>query len=353
MTQLRILVTAVGGRAAYSFIRCLKESYLNGRLYFIGADMDPYSSSVFCDDFVTIPSPREENYVNEVQRISNEKGVGLVVPTSDEECLAFSKNCNNGNINLIPMGSYDSVLSAKDKLRLYEVTKDLDVVHKTVEIRKGSSIGEIQEIIGLPAFLKPRMGRGGRFTHIVKESSPDEERSLRNYWESFREDYGSPICQKFINSADYGIDMFINGNGEINFGAMRRKLKVITGERAVGMHSVSIYGPEMEDVSREIVKRLGLKGMAEIEMRREAGKFYAIDVNPRVGGSIYLSKLSGRNIALLPILDFLHEPYPDFDYRTGVEMRRQEIYWDYVSTDGFGPHQDTKETILKGHVLTH
>jgi carbamoyl-phosphate synthase large subunit len=230
------------------------------------------------------------------------------------------------------------VLFAKDKLELYNKTKDLDIVPRTLEMRRGVGIKEIQEEIGLPAFIKPRMGRGGRYTHIVEDNSPDEEKKLEYYWKSFNDDFGSPICQPFMNSADHGIDMYINKNGEVYFGAMRRKLSVMTGERVVGMQSISIFEQEMMDVSRKIVETLGLKGLTEIEMRRDSSnKFYAIDVNPRVGGSIYLSKASGSNIAMLPVLDFLNEPYPVFSYKTGVDMKREEkemdgnkIFWDSI-----------------------
>jgi carbamoyl-phosphate synthase large subunit len=344
MNKEKILVTAYGGRAAQNLVRCLKESPLCERLYFIGADANSNCPKVLIpgyeiDDFVVIPSPRDENYVNEIKRIVKEKKISLVVPTSDEECVTFSKNLQNlDGVNLIPIGSYESVLFAKDKLELYNKTKDLDIVPRTLEMRRGVGIKEIQEEIGLPAFIKPRMGRGGRYTHIVEDNSPDEEKKLEYYWKSFNDDFGSPICQPFMNSADHGIDMYINKNGEVYFGAMRRKLSVMTGERVVGMQSISIFEQEMMDVSRKIVETLGLKGLTEIEMRRDSSnKFYAIDVNPRVGGSIYLSKASGSNIAMLPVLDFLNEPYPVFSYKTGVDMKREEkemdgnkIFWDSI-----------------------
>ena len=63
----------------------------------------------------------------------------------------------------------------------------------------------------------------------------------------------------------------------------------------------------------------------------------SIIISEWAGGSIYLSKASGRNVAELPVRDFLHEPYPEFNYRTGIELRRKEqeignnkYYWDFV-----------------------
>jgi len=54
-----------------------------------------------------------------------------VIPTSDEECLALAKNREHlENINTIPIGDFDGVMSAKDKLELYNATKHLNIVPK-------------------------------------------------------------------------------------------------------------------------------------------------------------------------------------------------------------------------------
>lgn len=339
--DLKILVTAIGGRAAYNFIRCLKESYLGKRLSFVGADMSPDHPRLLCDEFVILPHPESRDYLPEMQKAVERLGIDMVIPTSDEECLALAKNCMSlGNINTLPIGEYSGVMSAKDKLGLYGATKHLGIVPATAGIQKGSGIGEIRKLVGIPAFIKPQMGRGGRYTHIIRGDSPDEERRLNEYWRSFADDFGPPICQEFIESRDYGIDAYINSSGKIYFGAVRKKLKVAKGDKIIGMNSVSMHSPKIEEACRKIIEALGLRGLIEIEMRKDnSGKIHVLDVNPRVGGSIYLSKASGRNIAMLPVLDYLREPYPDFDYKAGVEIVRSEIeknrkkfLWDFVAS---------------------
>lgn len=355
MDKEKIMVTSIGGRAGYNLVRCMKESPLGKSGSFVGADMNPDCVKLICDEYATIPSPRDENYITAMQEIVDKFEVDLLIPTSDEECLALSKQyLDLGNIKTIPIGKYEGVLSAKDKFMLYEKTKKLGAVPKTVEIQQNSTIKEIEEEIGLPAFIKPRMGRGGRYTHLVKDSSHEEKKELYNFWGSFNDDFGTPICQTFLNSNDYGIDTYTDENGKTNFGAMRKKLSVMTGDRVVGMRAVSINEPKMEELSKKIIDTLGLKGFVEIEMRRDpSGTFYAMDVNPRVGGSIYLSKASGRNIAMLPILDLSGEPHPVFNYKTGIELRRKEIekgdkkfFWDYIFP------KDPDLTLYEGPVFT-
>ncbi len=342
----RILITSIGGRAAYNFVRCLKESYLGKRLSFIGADMNPDTPKLLCDEMVSLPCPDSKEYIRSMQEIVRKFDINLVIPASDEECLVLAKNCAIlGNVNTLPIGNYAGVASAKDKLKLYETTKHLDITPLTASIEKGSGIEKIRKLVGLPAFIKPRMGRGGRHTHIVKDDSPNEEKMLKDYWNSFADDFGPPICQQFIDSSDYGIDAYINSCGNVFFGAVRKKLQVACTNKIVGMRSVSVYAPEMEEICKKIIDALNLKGLIEIEMRKDSsGKIYVLDVNPRVGGSIYISSASGRNIALLPILDYLHEPYPEFSYKEGVQITRNEIekngkkiFWDSAISGGFKP----------------
>ncbi len=339
--NLKIMVTAIGGRAAYNLVRCMKESNIDEKLLFVGADMNPDNPKLLCDEFVMLPSPESEDYIPAMQKIVKERNIDLVIPASDEECLALAKNrARLKNITTIPIGDFDGVMSAKDKLELYNATKHLDIVPLTFGIRKGASIDEIKKLVGLPAFIKPRMGRGGRHTHSVMDDSAGGGKKLDEYWNSFEDDFGAPICQPLIESSDYGIDAYINIRGEIHFGAIRKKLKVDTGDKIVGMRSVSMRAPEMEDTCKKIIETFGLKGIIEIEMRKDAsGKIYVLDVNPRVGGSIYISKASGRNIAMLPVLDYLHEPYPAFEYTAGIEMVRREIdngskkfLWDFIAS---------------------
>jgi len=343
---MKILVTAIGGRAAYNLVRCLKESSIGKSLSFVGADMSDNHSRLLCDEFVTLPGPKSNDYIPAMQKIVRELNVDLVIPTSDEECLALAKNrAELGNISTLPIGSFGAVLSAKDKLALYEKTRHLGVVPDTFEIKKGASAREIKKLAGLPAFIKPRMGRGGRHTHIVRDESGDEEKKLAAYWSSFDDDFGAPICQPFIESSDYGVDAYVNSSGKIFFGAVRQKLAVARGDKVIGMRAVSIDAPEMEDAFRKIIETLGLRGLNEAEMRKDkSGKIYVLDVNPRVGGSIYISKASGRNVALLPVLDYLHKKYPEFEYKTGIELVRSEIadsrskyFWDVVNS---GPAKD-------------
>jgi|GEM_PF-1846153 len=339
--NLKIMVTAIGGRAAYNLVRCLKESGIGEKLIFVGADMSPDNPRLLCDEFVTIPSPKSDDFIPAMQKIVRELNIDLVIPTSDEECLALAKNrAHLENIKTIPIGGFDGVMSSKDKLELYNATKHLDIVPMTFGIQKGASIAEIKKLVGLPAFIKPRMGRGGRHTHSVMNDSAEEQKKLDAYWNSFEDDFGAPICQPLIESSDYGIDAYINSRGEIHFGAARKKLKVNAGNKIVGMRSVSIRAPDMEEICKKIIEIFGLKGIIEIEMRKDAsGKIYVLDVNPRVGGSIYISKASGRNIAMLPVLDYLHEQYPAFEYADGIEMIRREItdgskkyLWDFVAS---------------------
>jgi len=353
---LKIMVTAIGGRAAYNLVRCLKESGIGKKLLFVGADMSPDNPKLLCDEFVTIPSPKSENYIPALQKIVKELNIDLVIPTSDEECLALAKNrAHLANISTIPIGDFGGVMSAKDKLELYNATKHLDIVPRTFAIKKGANVAEIKDLVGLPAFIKPQMGRGGRHTHSVMNDSAEEQKKLDAYWNSFEDDFGAPICQPLIESSYYGIDAYINSNGEIHFGAIRKKLKVATGDKIVGMRSVSVHAPDMENVCRQIVETFGLKGIIEIEMRKEAsGKIYVLDVNPRVGGSIYISKASGRNIAMLPVLDYLHEQYPKFEYADGIEMVRREIdngtkkfFWDFVASQN-NSNQDAMPTCTAG-----
>ncbi|VVB60210.1 ATP-grasp in the biosynthetic pathway with Ter operon [uncultured archaeon] len=345
----KILITSIGGRAAYNFVRCLKESYLGKRLFFVGADMSPDHPKILCDDFVILPNPGSNEYIPQMQKVVQSLGIDLVIPTSDEEMVALSGSCRNTEkINTLPIGNHGGVMSAKDKLKLYETTKHLDIVPLTASIEKGTSIEDIRKLVGIPAFIKPRTGRGGRHTHTVKGNSPDEKKKLEDYWNSFKNDFGPPICQQFIESSDYGIDAYINSRGSIYFGAVRKKLRVAAGDKIIGMRSVSVYAPEMEEVCRKIIEALNLKGLIEIEMRKDnSGKIYVLDVNPRVGGSIYLSSASGRNIALLPVLDYLHEPYPEFDYKEGVQIMRYEtevggkkIFWDSALPENSASSKD-------------
>jgi carbamoyl-phosphate synthase large subunit len=171
----------------------------------------------------------------------------------------------------------------------------------------------------LPAFVKPRWGKGGR--GAVRVSTTDE---LRAAVEALG---GEAVVQELMVAPEFTIDVFIDLDGRPISCVPRERVQVASGESAV---SRTVHDPALVAATLRLCASIGLVGHLTVQAFRTPERIAFIEINPRYGGAANLGFAAGaptaeyavrlaRGERLEPVLDA---------YEVGLVMLR-------YSTDRF------------------
>ena len=85
------MLTCVGGELMPYTIKYLKN-IKSLKIKIIGTDNDTNAiGKYFCDKFYKLPKGSNKSFITRCLEIIKKENISLVIPTSDEEALAFSK----------------------------------------------------------------------------------------------------------------------------------------------------------------------------------------------------------------------------------------------------------------------
>lgn len=286
----RILLSAVGGSVAVSYIQHLKKL---GH-FVIGIDSnDEIAGKYFCDEFIKVPEVRT-NYYNVIKDIDFD----LFFPFLDEELLYFAGN--NIQDQRIVISKDLTIGICINKRALYCFAKENNIL-----VPK-----QIKELTLENVFVRKVISRGSKHAFI---SSGSEK-----YYNNF-----NYIVQEIIEGQEYTIDLLCNDKHEYVYCVPRKRLKK-SNVSLIGQVSMEA---DLIEFTRSICKLFKFIGPINIQVIKRNNKIYLIEINPRLAGSSILSINAG--------FDFLQntiEGYPikTFKIENNLKMFRylQEVFID-------------------------
>src|SRR5699024_926225 len=128
-------------------------------------------------------------------------------------------------------------------------------------------------IVNYPVFVKPV--RGSASLNINKVYEKEEVDLLF-------EQHDNLIIQEFMDGKEYGADCYIDLiSGEPVAIFTKEKIKMRAGEtdKAVSMKDNHLF-----DLIKNVINKIGLKGIIDIDIFEIDNEYYISEVNPRFGG---------------------------------------------------------------------
>ena len=253
----KILISCANGEISYELISLLKKKY-----YVIGIDNNKLGlAKKICDKFFVCPKGNSKEFPNFLNKVS--KSVDAIFLFADEEILNVSKNLNNFD-NLkkkILISNYSTVRVCNDKKKL---EKKLGKLINFPMLKKRSEV-----------LVKPKVGRGSKNIIILKD-----ENIIKSFAKS-----NKYIVQDFIEGKEFTIDCFFKKNGDLH--------QLIVRERIV-KKNVSIVGKIVKDknlitIIKKISTYLKFRGSINFQFIKKKNKYYLLEINPRISGSIIFS----------------------------------------------------------------
>jgi carbamoyl-phosphate synthase large subunit len=243
----------------------------------IATDLDPRAAALHeADRRRYLPRSDDPSFVDALRTLCREEAVGLVIPTRDDELpiLAAARADLADDGSLVLVSSPEAVATCRDKRRFAAAVAlaGLDAPRTYDDALTAP----------LPAFVKPRSGKGGRGATAVADrdelvaaiaaAGPDA------------------LVQELVVAPEYTVDLFLDLGGVPISAVPRERVLIVDGESVV---SRTVRDPELVSASIRLATAIGLVGHVTIQAFRSPERIAFVEINPRYGGAANLGFAAG------------------------------------------------------------
>jgi carbamoyl-phosphate synthase large subunit len=296
VARLNVLITAASRRVALvrGFQRALLRANTTGEV--IVTDVNPLSPAVHvADRAYRVPLSNDPHYLDEIRVICDTHGIGLIVPTIDDEVPLFAA--------ARPDFEAAGIRVAVPTRRTAEVCVDKYATSRRLTMA-GVAVAETWLPARLPAepafplFIKPRDGRGAVQAFPVRNQT--ELQFFLGY-------VHNPVVQRYLDGPEFTLDLLCDFEG--------RPLSVVPRERVVIRSGVidrgrTVNDPALISLALSCAKVFHFRGVVNIQCRVVQGVPTVFEINPRFAGGIPLTLAAGADFPGMLVDLALNRPVP-------------------------------------------
>jgi carbamoyl-phosphate synthase large subunit len=246
----------------------------------IAADISPLAAALYAADAGRlIPRSDDPSFIDALLRICDDDRVGLIVPTRDEELPILARAASRFDAagTRVLVSAAEAVDTCRDKRRFVDAVRAAGLTAPAVYDDPAG--------VRYPAFVKPRLGKGGRGATRV-----DDATGLAAAVEAIEAHGGEALIQAFVEAPEFTVDVFIDFEGRPISCVPRQRVAVVDGESVVGM---TVRDPELAAAAIRLCSAIGLIGHLTVQAFRTATAVSFIEINPRYGGAANLGFEAG------------------------------------------------------------
>jgi carbamoyl-phosphate synthase large subunit len=341
--SLNVLITAASRRVPLvrAFRRALDQ--LGGGTVIV-TDVNPLSPAVYtADRAFRVSMASVPGYVEEILAICAAAGVGLVVPTIDDELTALAR--------CVPLFAGAGVRVAVSGAETTSVCNDK---HATCRALTASGVAAAASFLPpdlppeprFPLFIKPRFGRGSVAAFPVRNA-----RELAFFLDYVPE----PVIEEYLDGPEYTIDMLCDFSGQ--------PLSIVPRERIVIRAGVTDRGrtvkdARLTDLAIACASAMTFAGPVNIQCRIVDGRPVVFEINPRFSGGIPLTIAAGADFPRMlveltlgcrvaPAIGRFRENVWITNYETAIFLEEPEIRLEpFSAADGKGPDVQPIEEVV-------
>jgi predicted ATP-grasp superfamily ATP-dependent carboligase len=310
----KILITYGWCRTAYA----AAESLAKAGYAVYGCDDSRWnmlSSSRHVRGFDVVASPfrSPRQFVDDLAAVIRKRGIDILLPVH-EDALPISRFRDVLPKSTIVISPPLEVLErANDKLEIVRAAEKAGVpVPRTIGPSTTAEAAEAARVLDPPLILKTRRGNSGKGVAFV--TSRAETAGL---WAAmisrFRLPQGrEPIVQEYIQGDLYG-SCFLASEGRVKAVFSERYLRSKAGKFGTSVIREPVDWPLLADYTRRIASELRWTGIGHLDFvgRRDAGRAWLLEMNPRFWGALNLAIQNGYDFPLGLVTQFERgEPDP-------------------------------------------
>lgn len=296
--QINVLVTGVGAIIGYGVIKSLRNSAIN--VYIIGMDIYPDAvGQNWCDKFVRAIYAVDPNYISYLKKIIDANDIDLVFFGTEQEIY----RCIEAHEEL---GSYYKKLVINE-LELLKLSHDKWKTHKAL-IENGLEEYAIPSIIegnykdissmwSDEILLKPRVSYASKGIHRITN-----EKDFEFYKEKMGNNF---MAQCIIGDDEHEYTVGVFGLGDGNYSEMIQLKRKLSQEGATAKAEY-VNIEELRYAVKKLCNVFRPIGPTNFQFRFDNGRFYLLEINPRISSSTSIRMAFGYNEAEMCVNYFLY-----------------------------------------------
>jgi carbamoyl-phosphate synthase large subunit len=314
-----VLVTGMGSTTAISVTKGLRKQS-EVAVQIVGTDVvngSEIAGSSFCNQFYTVPSATNKQYIAELLRICEAETVQVLFPIIDIELETIAAHIEafSSRDIYVWLPSLETVQICNDKYQTHRFFVRNDI--PTPQTWLPEEVVGQEEELPYPLIVKPRNGISSR--DVFRVSSANE---LSEVLEKVKR----PIVQEYLEGREFTVDVVADEDSRLLAVVPRERIEVRAG---ISYKGRTVRDEQLINDAGQIARAMKVKGPCNIQCRVRNGKPIYFEVNPRFSGTLPLTIAAGVNSPLLLLKLALGEKLDQhyYDFKESVYMTR---YWEEV-----------------------
>lgn len=287
------------------------------------ADANPHASGrAIHPYFYQIPKATDPDFIEHIYRICVEQKVDVLLPlvTRELEVLAPNKERFLEIGTRIVVSDAEQLHTANDKLHLMQSLKKAGIpVAEFYTATSATEIAEHTHKLGYPhkkVCIKPALSNGSRgmrildagagsFEAFFEQKPGNTHATLETILELFgNKSLPAMLVMEYLPGEEYTVDALLD-KGEPLLLLPRKRIAMNNG---ISVGGVFEENREIMDYATRVFRCMKLHGPNGLQVKRgEDGKFYILEINPRLQGSTTTAMGMGINLPLLAVKQAMGE----------------------------------------------
>lgn len=314
--MINVLVTGVGAIIGYGIIESLRtQSKYEVRI--VGMDIydDCYGQFV-CDKFYIAKPAYSDEYLPFIQKLVADEDIDIIMPGIEQDMYRLYQLRDKIETTIV-FNNELLINISKDKLASYSFFKEKGLT--VIPTLYMEDYETYKRCLGLPFLLKPRTSYASKGIYKI---STEEELNFYN------KDPKQNIFQHIIGSIEeeYTVSIFGLADGTFADSIILRRKLAQTG--ATDKATVLLDDADIMNYVSEICKITQPIGPTNIQLRKDNGKVYLLEINPRISSACSIRCKAGYNEPLMCIDYYLKGLRPTISPK--AEIRAVRFISDYI-----------------------
>lgn len=285
----RVLIFPAGTEIGLEINNALKYT----KFYeIVGASsMEDHSYWVYknmSDKLPFINKCERNEFINKLNKIIDKEAISYIYPASD--IAQYLLLCYENEIHAkIISSSLETIQICRDKKKTYDFFANEDFIPHVIDDFASAEF---------PVFIKPCVGNasiGAKVIYTMDELIY-EKKNNENI-----------IVMEYLSGEEYTVDCFTSKEGTLECAEIRGRDRIKSG---ISVHSTNfMIDNTVLSIAETINSKLEMKGAWFFQLRRDRnGKYKLLEVEPRIAGTMGLTRNKGINFPLLTLYQFDNVP---------------------------------------------
>jgi len=238
---------------------------------------------------IPYPSTGTDQLLARIAYINSIENIDVLIPNFDAELYSFMKSEDK----LKDMGIHTFLPTLEQFEERHKSNLPEYGIKYNVDVPKSKAINSVNEIYTLePEFQYPLLVKGKFYdAHVCYNAE-----QANTHFNKLASKWGLPIIiQEFVHGTEVNVIALGDGKGNTIAAVPMRKQYITDKGKAWG--GITIADKKMMELTQHILKETKWRGGMELELiKTNEGKYYLIEINPRIPAWVYLAVGAGQNI---------------------------------------------------------